>query len=121
MSAYVVSRSTIDAIVQAAIQYGAPSLDGIRPKARPDELGKYLLRANMDSVRTRYGHVTYEYTAHDYDPQTMLGCIECYKYQVCGLTECDKTQLPSWLANLGQKIGTRRQFQNQGLQIPWGI
>lgn len=125
MSAYVVSRRTIDAIVCAAQKLDAPPLNGIDPKTQPNELGTYLLNTNIDAVNERYGenraHEQYWYTVSAYNNVTMFGCIQCYDYQTSELHDYDKIQLPIWLKNMENQLGSRKEFEAQGLKVPWGI
>lgn len=125
MSIHSVSRHTIDAIVQAAIQYNAPELEGINPKTNPDTLGTYLLNKSITSDNYKYHENSapeqYWYTISDYDPSTLFGCIQYYDHKTLTLPTALKSQLPFWLNNLTKKIGTRDELTAQGYNIPRGL
>ena len=101
MSAYLVSKATIDAIVflrQRAADRGAltSSVRGSFGTLSPDELGRALWRENMLSLRARYAKRMGEQVneallaSYSYSPPgrlttavEFLKIIACYEYQSC--------------------------------------
>jgi hypothetical protein len=113
MSAFVVSREHIDALVTAALdatprRVGAPiawywpaidraedntaTLRAKRYEARREEasrIGAMLWATNVHSVNHRYDEDdwedVYEYRRHPFDlsPVAILKAIDCYEYQSC--------------------------------------
>lgn len=145
MSAYVVSKETIDVIVTYAMKwemnhvivmdrenskFDAPVLSVV--EMTPDELGQWLWKANLESVVARYGDIDdlpgstydfeYEFNGHQIDhtndAAAMAKIIHHYCYQSC--------ETPTWY------LSDQRMFCNELLstafrdlegyeEAPWGI
>jgi hypothetical protein len=86
MSAYVVDKATIDAIVTAYLKWqsGNSKLTGAQ-KAAGTKLGAMLWRENYRSVNYRYGEKkhppAYVFRPLEVSPARVLGAINSYRYQ----------------------------------------
>lgn len=80
MSAFIVSKRHIDALVTALIQDGAPASEA-------DEIGHILWHENHRSVNARYSEDTrtplYRYKPLALSRIAVLKAIDCYEYQSC--------------------------------------
>jgi hypothetical protein len=88
MSAWIVSKTHIDALVTYAIDHA------ISPKPNPDEVGKLLWYENRKSLRYRYADAddcwkelstlnTYRYEPAYVSEVAIVKAVHCYAYQSC--------------------------------------
>lgn len=126
MSAWMVTKAHIDAMVQSLLNEGL--LDAARPDQDPTIIGKLLWEENWKAFNIRYegrylddrpdieGYV-FEGTDKPLNPIAINTLIACYHYQCSEYDECD--QQPGWqlLAFLQGVLGV-----SDGLERgPWGI
>lgn len=120
MSAWIVSKGHIDALVWAlGVREGFP--DG----ASPDEVGTILWAENHRSVNYRYDESEptppYVYTLPPvrWTPGQVLRLLECYDYQAC--------ESPDWKTTPAYQLTTtlREALANEGVakstDAPWGL
>jgi len=88
MSAWLVSKTHIDALVTYAIDHC------VSPKPNPDEVGKLLWYENRKSLRYRYADAddcwedlktlnTYRYEPAYVSEVAIVKAVHCYAYQSC--------------------------------------
>lgn len=93
MSAFLVSKATIDAIVTAYVELGGRLVDVEERRSQANAIGEMLWRENNRSVNYRYRERTYA-LAYEYeacplpariiDIVPILGeLLACYEYQSC--------------------------------------
>jgi hypothetical protein len=101
MSAWVVSKAHIDALVNAAAQFGV-----IASKGEANAAGRLLWAENVRSVNYRYDE---ESEPPEYKIQTteaafraaaVLRVLDCYEYQSCECPDWEKSQAFAWCARL---------------------
>jgi hypothetical protein len=126
MSAWIVSKAHIDALVTGLVVLG------MRADARPSEaelakLGRELWRENHRSVNARYSERTrmprYVYTEHAVDEVTLLKLVHCYGYQSCehdGWGTSSPRLMMALLASLLEARGVTRRSPGYDA-APWGI
>jgi hypothetical protein len=131
MSAFVVSKRHIDAMVTAALDgrhgmnltwFGA---DGTRHEvtlATATETGAMLWATNVESVNYRYNDneplLDYSFESHDVPPVWVLKAIDCYEYQSCehdGWKGSDASLFAEALRR--HVVGMLPGYEN----APWGI
>jgi len=110
VSAWIVSKRDIDALVRGLGQRGIPSLE-----IDPDTLGTILWLENHASVNARYGlsqtppeysyarpvpsAAVYPESKDDYDPDDVLQLVKlirCYRYQSCEHGGWYPSEAESW-------------------------
>lgn len=127
MSAWMVTKSHIDAMVQSVIN---TDLLRTQPDQNPTTLGKRLWSENWVAFNIRYEgrypedrpdieNYVFEGTDKPLDPVAINTLIRCYHYQCSEYEECD--QQPGWqLLTLLQ--GVLGVSEEDGLERgPWGI
>lgn len=122
MSAWIVSKKHIDALVTAAVEH---RLVKDTPEAR-DAAGLMLWRENHRSVNARYGESTrtpsYSFTRREEAPVTVVKSIGCYEYQTCehdGWTRSKARRLCVELkARVADEIVSATDAYNAA---PWGL
>jgi len=131
MSAFIVSKETIDAICYAAIHYPHNglhwkgehgTLKALEHGQRPDAIGEILWHENVVSVRTRYPDdaedslpgpneltmvdvLTYRFTRPPL-PSVVeaLKLIDCLEYQSCEHDEWDTSEACHFLGSLRRAL-----------------
>jgi hypothetical protein len=114
MSAFLVSRDTIDALVTAWVELArhgrAERLE------RATETARMLIRENIRSIEARYG-AAHNFSAlqpEDYEfkpvafprlrPDTavpqVLKLVHCYEYQACETSDWEETMAHAWCRTL---------------------
>ena len=142
MSAWVVSKAHIDALVSAAMQ----GRDGLRWRTGEinqtetdvgTEVGRMLWNENLQSIHYRYPDTRNGrdypadngFTADDVDTYRfkrskpmnaviILKAISCYEYQSCEHPEWDKSEVFSFCENLRLKMINELPGYNAA---PWGL
>lgn len=130
MSAYIVSKRHIDAIVTAAVNAG---LGGGKT---PDQLGDMLWRENVVSVCFRYRESTLPDVFYRFepnalnDPWSLIKQIDCYEYQSCEHDAWEASEAfalvealrAATLQSLGMpKVQAIYQMEAGWKDAPWGI
>lgn len=127
MSAWIVSKRHIDAIVTAAINAGLS-----RGKTA-DQLGDMLWRENVASVSYRYREarpdVFYRFEPNALnDPWSLVKQLDCYDYQSCEHPEWEASEARALIENLrahtmaalGMPLTNYQETANWR-EAPWGI
>jgi hypothetical protein len=91
MSAYIVDKATIDAIVTGYLKHTATASGVTEPPATLTELatkvGAMLWQENYNSVNARYRNndvrPPYTFEPLSVPPSILLGSLKCYRYQSC--------------------------------------
>lgn len=130
MSAWIVSKTHVDALVQACV------IERIITPEQATELGKHLWQENHRSVNYRYGErkrtPAYEFRGVEapLDDAVIRRNIECYWYQTCEHpeNECYNAAEGKPLGLLAAALDARHGegFEDQaererGARLPWGI
>ena len=132
MSAYIVNRETIHAIVKGfelynaefkAENYQKPIQIIINMKELRDGIGQALLNQNYKSVNYRYSDdmptPTYTYKDVKINEGILYGCIECYIYQACETRDFFESDLYRSLLRLKDRM-LESMIQEKGHEMPWG-
>lgn len=132
MSAYIVNRETIHAIVKGfelynadyeADDYREPVQIIINMKEIRDGIGQSLLNQNYKSVNYRYSEDTqtpkYEYEEVKTNEGIILGCIQCYIYQACETDDFFESKIYKSLQSLKEAM-LESMINQKGYEIPWG-
>ncbi len=119
MSAYVVSKHHIDAIVTAWVALGIRHRDSRSRSEDADKVGAMLWHENLESVRYRYGYADPDLPGATVEEYTwtrvrmpdgewsvviarILKLLDCYAYQSC--------EHPGWAESQAAKlVGAMRQ------------
>lgn len=118
MSAWIVNKPHIDALVQALIEYRL-----IGP-SHATEIGRDLWAENHKSVNYRYGEAEkapeykFEGVEAHVDPAVIARNIRCYWYQTCEHPDSPAYADNTLLAQLAAKLGEPDKGRDD---IPWGI
>lgn len=128
MSAYIVSKKTIDAIVKGFeiydVDYMAENYKASDMQELRNSIGQSLLDQNYKSVNHRYSENTptpkYEYEDVEVNPGVILGCIACFDYQACETDDYFTSLQYISLLNLKNKM-LERYIEKEGFEIPWGL
>lgn len=127
MSAWIVSKRHIDAIVTAAINAGLS-----RGKTA-DQLGDMLWRENVASVSYRYREarpdVFYRFEPNALnDPWSLVKQLDCYDYQSCEHPEWEDSEACAIVndlrAHIVKSLGMPLEYYKDAEQwggAPWGI
>lgn len=133
MSAWIVSRDHIDALVCGAIHYGVP-FDGepVTPQ-NATAVGQKLWNANYRSIRCRYGdrNMAPRYTFVGetlLNPVNLFKQVGCFDYQTCECDDYERSAVyrfcEAMLDRLAKEIGVSRP-QVYDLPAwnaaPWGL
>ena len=109
MSAFLVSDKTVNIIVSGAIKAG------MIPKRGGTVLGKKLLRANIKSLRARYGESNYEPTHYKFKKVSKIDAqivysVQCLEYQSCEYSGYQNSDARKLALTIGEyyanKLGT---------------
>ena len=117
MSAWIVSKAHIDALVTAAFEYGLPPGDA-------SATGYMLWRENHKSVNTRYNQRTrtpayiFQRRAVPLTPVEVIKSIHCLDYQSCEHKGWKKSEARKFLQTLESYTVGRLPGYNAA---PWGI
>lgn len=125
MSAWLVTKAHIDAIVQTAIVEGLATMEGA------DDLGAALWLENHRSLHARYGDpipekidYTYEGIESPLDPVKVYTLLRCYDYQTCehdawhDSTNPMATLVDTLASTFLDRLGGDTEIISRG---PWGI
>lgn len=128
MSAFIVTKAHIDAMVEAGL--GRDPLrawynDGARtPERTPDEVGAMLWEENHRSVNDRYNEndeppaYYYRPSRHGYSAVVILKAIACYEYQSCEHKGWEGSDAKAYCDVLRARMIRRLPgFE----EAPWGI
>jgi len=130
MSAWVVSKAHIDAMVLAGVQLGV-----IHPRDA-QRVGQNLFQENVRSVRHRYSHfaedelagmgaelnVTYRVGPMPEAPvdlKVIALSIDCLEYQSCEHPEWDESRAAEYLRALESRVGKQNDPPED--RFVWGI
>ena len=136
MSAFLVGNKTINAIVQGAIE------EGIITTQEANKVGKKLLRANLYSLKVRYGDpMTIKETVNSYsftknyektsDHQVIQAC-HCLDYQSCEYDSWRKSEackivdaveeakLKKLKLTVDEWYRVRDRIESEGTRLFWG-
>lgn len=137
MSAYIVNDKTINVIASGFCDmdlsyrnkeneiYNA-SLGGLIYPI--DKIGQIiatdLLKANYDSVNYRYNKNTephkIKFEKATYNLGELLGCIDCFDYQACEVSNWENGYIFKDLQLLKDRI-LNKAIKQLGFEIPWGV
>lgn len=101
MSAWVVSKAHIDALVNAAAQFGV-----ITNSREAHAAGRLLWAENVRSVNHRYyedsepPEYTIETTEAVFHAAAVVRVLDCYEYQSCECPDWEKTAAFAWCLHL---------------------
>lgn len=130
MSAYFVSKATIDLMISAAIElkmYASFGHDhGPVTAARADMLGKMLWQANAESLGARYGDRASDYAAEidgyrwtqyvSITNAAIIGCARSFDYQACETDTYRGSDAHEFAMRLQAEVG--KKLAGEG---PWGV
>jgi len=132
MSAFLVSKNHIDALV-AARKLDRHHDDGTLHKLSDDELGRMLWRENMLSLADRYDDPIDEdaLRAYRFDPMTarmhkgqplspiaLVKLVHCYRYQSCEHDAWESSDAARYCERLESMLVHRMPGYDEA---PWGI
>lgn len=123
MSAWIVSRAHIDALVQGLSR--RELVDG----KSPDEVGRILWEQNRRSVIAHYDRcpelseeavAAYRYRVPSVEISKgwLLTAVRCYCYQSCETDDWDQTTACAWIRALGEALRAEGTSLDDG---PWGL
>lgn len=133
MSTYIVNRDTINAIVKGLEMYRVdlivPHYETYMPDMSIDEIrnmrGQLLIKQNYDAANARYPEKViddipdYEYSDVDINDGVLVGCINCYIYQVGDAPDFFQSDIYFALGRIKSKI-LAKLIAEKGLPMPWG-
>lgn len=133
MSAYIVSKKTIDAIVKGLELYKVdlivPHYDTFMPDMDLVEIrnmrGRLLTKQNCDSANAMCPEKVieeipdYKYTDVEIDDGILVGCINCYIYHSCETADFFQGDIYNALGRIKSKI-LAKLIAEKGLLMPWG-
>jgi hypothetical protein len=130
MSAWIVSKRHIDQLVYGAIRLGV-----IHPESATD-MGAMLTRANIKSIRARYGQYDegaaakaaqgpyrYREPRDPIDDVSLLKQVNCYDYQTCEFDAYMRSRARSFVVGLEtalKELGVTRDSPGYN-EAPWGL
>lgn len=109
MSAWIVSKAHIDALVNAGIRYGITTVADVH------ETGQMLWRENHRSINYRYDKrgrtPQYRFTGTEMPlhPIVILKLLHCFEYQSCERPDWEKSQACRWVARLEAALQANEQ------------
>jgi hypothetical protein len=123
MSAYLVTDSTIDVIVHAAVKYG------VITAASADAVGTAIKHQNRYALHCRYGDelpavTEYAFTAFSRKVQriTIDSCIRCWNYQCSEFEGCDETAISRLIQLVRERNAARiPAYDEAAVRGPWGV
>jgi hypothetical protein len=137
MSAWIVSKTHIDALVTAGVDR---ALDYPGPFDRGLPIANMTDTAGMDLWRENYISVNHRYDRSDTVPQYHLGepvrlpaiwlqkLIHCYEYQSCEHPGWEQSHAFAYCSLLARTLGdefvqthTEAEFEAEYERAPWGI
>ncbi|MHB8565340.1 MAG: hypothetical protein ACYDDA_15735 [Acidiferrobacteraceae bacterium] len=129
MSAYLVDRACITAIVMVADRAKRHGLHGTWDALSNDELGRMLWKENMRSLGARYGDPEDEATLAGYhygltntllaaSPVALIKNLHCYRYQSCEHREWEGSQAAALVDALESYLVHRLPGYDAA---PWGF
>lgn len=138
MSAYVVNDKTINVIASGFVDFGIEyrnqkdkiwncgSVYGIMIDLYKvgQIISSDLLKANYDSVNYRYNENTEPHEIRfekvSYNLGELLGCIDCFEYQSCEVSNWEDSYIYKDLQILKDRI-LNKAIAQLGFDIPWGV
>lgn len=135
MSAWIVSREHIDALVQGLVE--SELVVGVDPT----EMGRELWLENVKSIHARYpdtaendadypgpidftkahaDEYTYTRPAKRLALDSLLKQAECYDYQTCEHPEYEHSTAKEWIDTLTDSL-TNAGINSHGDGLPWGL
>lgn len=121
MSAWIVSKAHIDALVTQAL------VEGLIEPEWANLVGVMLWTENHNSVNIRYREDTlvpeyvYEAPGFDLDPLKVHTLIDCWDYQCAEWEGYDKTPGARLMASLQNVITAKHGTPSSDERGPWGI
>lgn len=120
MSAWMVSKAHIDALVNSAVEHGITTV------AEVHETGRMLWRENRRSVNYRYQErgrtPQYRFTGTEMPlhPVVILKLLHCFEYQSCERPDWEKSQAYRWVARLEATLQADERVDMTPLPDRWG-
>jgi hypothetical protein len=120
MSAWIVSKAHIDAMVQGAIRLE------IIPQAEADTFGAFLWKENHKSINARYGERSkappYKFAPRpsDLTPGALLKTIDCYSYQSCEHYGWEGSEAHAKCETMRAALAGKAS-ESDYAEAPWGI
>lgn len=122
MSAWIVSKEHIDALVTGLVRSGIAAPTGLSP----DQLGQALWAENHASVNARYGEEdsapAYVHAVLDLPPAVLLKQVHCYDYQSCEHGGWETSPANAWITTLDGLLSRVTSDTSPAYRdAPWGI
>lgn len=122
MSAWIVSKAHIDALVTGLVRSEIAAPTGLTP----DQLGQTLWEENYTSIRARYGDEDsappYTHTVLDLPPVVLLKQVHCYDYQSCEHGGWETSEAHAWITALDELLSRSVRTPSPAYSdAPWGI